>query len=130
MPARPRSHPPRPRTIVWAAVADVMLVLAFVLIGRGSHDEGFSVVGALNTSWPFLAGLLVGWLATAAWFRPRAILPTGIIVWASTLIVGMLLRWASAQGVAVSFVIVAAIVLAVFLIGWRALALLVGRIRR
>jgi hypothetical protein len=114
---------------VWAAVADVLLVLTFVLIGRGSHDEGFSVVGALNTFWPFLTGLAVGWLVTLAWMRPRAILPTGVVVWASTVIVGMLLRWASAQGVAISFVIVAAIVLAVFLIGWRAVAGLVVRIR-
>jgi hypothetical protein len=129
MPAPQRSHQPRPRTIVWAAVADVLLVLTFVLIGRGSHDEGFSVAGALNTFWPFLAGLAVGWLVTLGWMRPRAILPTGVVVWASTLIVGMLLRWASAQGVAVSFVIVAALVLAVFLIGWRAVAGLVVRIR-
>jgi hypothetical protein len=40
----------------------------------------------------------------------------------------MLLRVASGQGIAVSFVVVAAIVLAVFLVGWRAVALLVRRL--
>jgi hypothetical protein len=37
------------------------------------------------------------------------------------------LRVASGQGIAVSFIIVAAIVLFVFLVGWRLIAALVGR---
>lgn len=41
----------------------------------------------------------------------------------------MVLRAAVGQGVAVSFIIVAAIVLFVLLVGWRALALLVSRRR-
>lgn len=44
------------------------------------------------------------------------------MVWISTVVIGMLLRKASAQGVAVSFVIVASTVTAVFLLGWRGLA--------
>jgi hypothetical protein len=41
----------------------------------------------------------------------------------------MLLRVASNQGVQLSFVIVASVVLGVFLLGWRAIALLVKRSR-
>jgi hypothetical protein len=114
-------------TSVAAAVLDVVLVLAFVLIGRGSHGENV-VAGALTTFWPFAVGLLVGWLATIALRRPLALWPTGVIVWLATLVVGMLLRVVSGQGIAVSFVIVATVVLAVFLIGWRAVALLVQRL--
>ena len=40
----------------------------------------------------------------------------------STVVVGMLLRKASSQGVAVSFVVVASVVTAALLLGWRALA--------
>lgn len=131
MPSSPRPRAlPRTRTIVLAAAADILLVLIFVLIGRGSHDEGFSVLGSLNTFWPFAAGLAIGWLITRAWLGPRALVPTGIVIWISTLVAGMLLRWASDQGVAVSFVIVAGIMLAVFLIGWRVLVLLVRRKHR
>jgi hypothetical protein len=121
--------PARPTTaaIVLAAVIDVVLVLAFVLIGRGSHGENV-VGGALVTFWPFGAGLVVGWLACAAWRRPQAVWLTGVVVWAAILVVGMLLRVVSGQGIASSFVVVAAIVLAVFLIGWRAAALLVRRV--
>jgi hypothetical protein len=39
----------------------------------------------------------------------------------ATVIVGMLLRKASSQGVAASFVVVASLVTAVLLLGWRAL---------
>jgi hypothetical protein len=118
------------RTIALAAVADVALVLVFVLIGRSSHAEGFSVVGTLVTLWPFLAGLVVGWLAVRAWRRPTTVLRAGVPLWIATVVIGMLLRVISGQGIQVSFVIVAAIVLAVFLLGWRAIVAWITRARR
>lgn len=115
--------------ILIAAVADALLVLVFVLIGRRSHDESDALLGLLTTLWPFLAGAAVGWLVSLGWRRPFALLPTGVVVWASTVVVGMLLRVVSGQGVQLSFVLVTAIVLAVFLLGWRAVLLLVRRAR-
>ncbi|WP_378148490.1 DUF3054 domain-containing protein [Cnuibacter sp. UC19_7] len=115
--------------ILIAAVADALLVLVFVLIGRRSHDESDALLGLLTTLWPFLAGAAVGWVASLGWRRPFALLPTGVVVWASTVVVGMLLRVVSAQGVQLSFVIVTAVVLAAFLLGWRAALLLVRRVR-
>jgi len=114
---------------VLAAILDVVLVLAFVLIGRGSHGENV-IGGALVTFWPFAVGLVIGWLVSLAWRRPGAPWPTGVVVWVATLVIGQLLRVVSGQGTAPSFIVVAAIVLAVFLIGWRAIALLVVRARR
>ncbi|NUS44280.1 MAG: DUF3054 family protein, partial [Mycobacteriaceae bacterium] len=52
--------------------------------------------------------------------RGTELVPTGACVWLGTLAGGMALRALSGQGVAASFVIVAAAVLAVFLFGWRA----------
>jgi hypothetical protein len=43
-----------------------------------------------------------------------------VIVWISTVVVGMLLRKASSASVAGPFVVVASTVTAVFLLGWRA----------
>jgi hypothetical protein len=103
-------------------VLDVVFVLAFVLIGRASHDEN-PIGGALVTFWPFFVALVVGWLVGVAWRRPLAVWPTGVVVWIATLVLGMLLRVVSGQGIAVSFVIVAAVFLALFLVGWRAVAL-------
>ncbi|MDF2443349.1 MAG: hypothetical protein JWR01_1552 [Subtercola sp.] len=123
-PAPPRKvRPPVPPLhIVLALVFDVVLVLAFVIIGRGNHAEAFSVPGILTTWWPFLLGLAVGWIATRAWRYPFALVLPGIPIWLFTVAVGMLFRLLSGQGVAVSFVIVAIIVLGVFLLGWRAIA--------
>lgn len=111
------------------AVIDVILVVVFVLIGRRSHTEGLTLMGTLETAWPFLAGLTVGWLVFRAWRRPRRIVATGIGVWLSTVIVGMVLRSVSGQGVQLSFVIVTTIVLGVFLLGSRWLTRLALRRR-
>ncbi|PTR23563.1 Protein of unknown function (DUF3054) [Rhodococcus sp. OK519] len=108
-----------------AAVVDILFVAIFAALGRRSHEEASTIGGLLTTAWPFLTGLAAGWLATLALYRdkfdPRLMVPTGVIVWLSALVVGMLLRVVSDQGTAFSFVLVAASFLALFLIGWRAL---------
>lgn len=119
-----------PRTIALAFVTDVVLVVVFALIGRASHAEHLTVPGIWQTAWPFLAGLVAGWLVTMAWRAPTALARTGLGVWAVTLVGGMLLRSASGQGTAVAFIIVASITLLVFLVGWRALVALVRWSRR
>lgn len=45
--------------------------------------------------------------------------PTGVVVWLSTVVVGMVLRKATSAGVAASFVVVATAVTALLLLGWR-----------
>ncbi|KAB7751569.1 DUF3054 domain-containing protein [Mycolicibacterium mucogenicum] len=110
------------RSAALAFFTDVVLVVIFCAIGRRSHAEGITVAGVAHTSWPFLTGTVAGWALARGWRRPAALNPTGLVVWVSTVVIGMLLRKASAQGVAVSFVIVASTVTAVFLLGWRGLA--------
>ncbi len=106
---------------LWLAV-DVGCVLAFSAVGRRSHHDGVDVTGVATTAWPFLAGTALGWLLSRAWRRPTALVPTGVVVWLCTVTVGMVLRKASSAGVAASFVVVAASVTAVLLLGWRAIA--------
>ena len=116
-------------SVVVALVVDAVLVVVFAVVGRSSHAEGLDVAGIWGTAWPFLAGLGVGWLAARAWRHPLALWPTGVIVWASTLVVGMLLRLVTGQGTAVAFIVVATLTLAVLLLGWRAIARAVIRLR-
>lgn len=111
--------------VLAAAAADLVLVACFVAIGRASHREDQSAF--LVTLWPFAVGLAVGWLAARGWRAPFAAGRTGVPAWLGAVVVGMLLRAASGQGVQVAFVVVASIVLAAFLIGWRALLLAVQR---
>ena len=111
-----------------AFLLDVLLVIVFAAAGRASHDEANPVVGALLTAWPFLVGAVIGWvvvrLLRKSW--PLEVGP-GITVWFSTVLIGMGLRQATGLGTAATFVLVAAVVLALFLIGWRALVTLVLR---
>jgi hypothetical protein len=103
----------------WSSVADGAAILLFAAVGRLSHAEGVTPLGVLEVAWPFLAGGAVGTLAGRTWRRPAS-LPSGAAVWAGTLVGGMLLRALTGGGVQISFVIVAALVLAVLLLGWRA----------
>ncbi|TFC26315.1 DUF3054 domain-containing protein [Cryobacterium sp. TMT2-18-3] len=106
--------------LLLAAGLDAALVLVFVLIGRASHQE--EILGTLITGLPFLGGLLVGWLIMRAWRSPQKIVWTGTGIWLFAVGVGMLLRTVSGQGTEFSFVVVATVVLGVFLLGWRGLA--------
>ena len=115
--------------LAWLAYlfADVIGVLVFCAVGRRSHAEGLTIAGVASTAWPFLTGTAVGWLTARAWQRPTAVVPTGLVVWLSTVLIGMVLRKVSSAGVAASFVLVAAVVTAVLLLGWRAAVGLAGR---
>lgn len=110
----------RTRTVALALLADVVAVVVFCAIGRRSHAEGVTIAGVLTTAWPFLTGTAVGWLAPVTWRRPTAMVPSGVLVWACTVVIGMLLRRLSGQGTALSFMIVAAVTTAILLLGWRA----------
>ncbi len=111
----------------YAAVADVVLVLAFAASGRSSHAEALTPVGVLSTAWPFLAGLALGWAVSRSWKAPLLIWPNGVAIWAITVAGGMVLRIATGDTAQPAFIIVASIVLAVFLLGHRLLARLVLR---
>ena len=119
----------RTRAVPVAAVLDLCCVLAFVIIGRARHDAagGDSPGGIAATAWPFLAGLLLGWLGTRAWRRPAALTPSGVGAWLGAAGLGMALRVAAGQGTAVAFVLVALAFLGLFLLGWRVVALVVLR---
>ena len=108
-------------------LADVCCVLVFVVIGRANHHAGESLAGVASTAWPFLAGLAAGELATRAWRRPLALVPTGVGVWAGTVAGGQVLRVISGQGTAAAFVVVSLLFLGLFLLGWRLAVRLVAR---
>ena len=83
----------------------------------------------LDTLWPFLAGLVLGWVLTFAWLRPLAILWPGMPIWIITVAAGMLFRASAGQGVDFSFVVVATVFLGIFLVGWRLIAMPIARRR-
>ncbi|MGV1009139.1 MAG: DUF3054 domain-containing protein [Dermatophilaceae bacterium] len=123
MPAVPRPTPTTGVGMPVAALIDLVAVLVFAAVGRASHAEDNAVAGALVTALPFLVGTAAGW-ALVRWRSgcwPLTI-GTGIPVWFCTLVVGMLLRVVFGAGTALSFLLVAGVVLAVLLLGWRVAA--------
>lgn len=114
--------------ILLAFGLDAIFVTVFAAIGRVSHAEA-AFTGLATTAGPFLAALVAGWLVSLAWHAPRAIVRTGVPVWAVTVAGGMILRALSGQGVQVALVIVAASVLLIMLVGWRLVAALLVRRR-
>ena len=123
---------PTDRRLPLALAIDALAVVVFVVIGRRSHDEGSALGGIVAVSAPFLLGLGVAWL-TGGPLRPhRSAIDVrfGVYVWAVTVVLGLLARrFLLARSTAASFVVVASIVLAVFLVGWRAVATVVARRR-
>lgn len=104
---------------------DLLAVLVFAAVGRRSHGE--DVAGLLVTFWPFAVGALVGHGVVRLMSRAPGSSVGGAVVVVSTVAVGMVLRVLTGAGTAVTFIVVATVVLSVFLLGWRALAGLVGR---
>ena len=108
---------------------DVLVVLAFVLTGRETHDEGNAIVEVIRTATPFLIALILGWFATRNW--PSAIdYRLGLAVGAITVAAGMLIRRVVFDdGTAIAFVVVAAVFNLAAMAGWRliASAILKGR---
>lgn len=114
----------------FAGLLDAVAIGVFAAVGRASHDESNAVLGVLVTAWPFLTGTAVGWLIALAIGRSAPVtVRAGLVVWIATVVGGMLLRQATDRGTALSFIIVATIVLGVLLVGWRAAASLLARRR-
>jgi hypothetical protein len=130
MPAQPVSPVTRP-ALRWplALTIDAVLVVVFATIGRISHERGLTVLGVLDTAWPFLAALAAGWLALRAWRAPAAPLRTGLPLAVIAVAGGMVLRLVSGAGTAAAFVVVASVTLLVFLVGWRGVVAIVARTR-
>jgi len=110
-----------------AAGLDTAVVILFVSIGRRTHDQDPGIGGLVETAAPFMIGLAASWLLVRAWRHPAAP-QTGVQIWLGTTAIGMALRrLVFDDGIALSFVIVAAAFLGLFLVGWRLVVLVVDR---
>lgn len=110
-------------------VADLFVVVLFVVIGRSNHHHGLSLGGIVSTAWPFAIGLVVAWLALALAHRPLAPVRSGVVVTVVTVVVGMILRVLAAQGTAFAFILVALAFLGATMVGARWVVALARRRR-
>ncbi len=108
----------------WKLLAfDVAAVFVFALLAHIAHrgDNPFSFLKVLDIFWPFLLGLLIGWAILI--FRqlpPQPFKPSGLIVWGTTVVTGLFI-WGLRHAAFPhwSFILVASIMSALLLIGWR-----------
>lgn len=123
------------KTLIWALI-DVFLVILFAFQGRTAHESGNSIIGVLDTAWPFLGGLAVGWLITRQWKVTTGGLPVVFQIWpaaimlaAVTWAIGLLLRVIAGDTNHGAFPLVALGFLLLMMVGWRIVWGSVVRIR-
>jgi hypothetical protein len=102
-----------------AVVADALVVLVFAAVGRSNHHESAGPAGVWHTAWPFLLGTAIALGLTAFTRADPLALGVGVRVWLWTVVIGMVVRASLGEGTALSFVVVATIVLGALFLGWR-----------
>lgn len=114
--------------------ADLAAVALFGLFARVAHQTAempLTFLGWLDTTWPFWVGCLLGWLVLWFALAGKATgheLRAGFPVWGATVFVGLLV-WGIRHGAVPhwSFMIVASVMGAVLLFGWRGLRRVIVR---
>lgn len=104
-------------------VIDILALAVFAVIARASHPP-FTLSGLFDAFWPWAVGALAGWgIISIVSPHISGRWSQGLTVWLSTVIVG-LGCWTLYNGrpPATAFMIVATLVSAAFLFGWRVIA--------
>ena len=115
------------RTIL--AIGDACALVAFVVLGLRSHDEGVTAAGLARTALPLLAG----WFATAAAVRlyARGGIARFLVTWAVGVTAGVaaraLILGRPADGSELTFWAVTLAVTLAVLLAWRLFARLLSR---
>lgn len=106
-------------------------MVVFAAAGKSSHEASDSAWVVLAIVWPFAVSVVVAHAALLRrGRRPGRLWPEGGVVLAVTYVLGMILRVLSGRGIAGGFLVVAALFLALTLLGWRGAVRLAARRRR
>jgi hypothetical protein len=109
-------------------VADLVCVLVFAAAGKSSHEASHANWVVLAIVWPYALAVALAHAGLALRGRSsRRVWPEGVVVLVVTYVLGMALRVMSGRGVAPGFLVVAAVFLALTMLGWRAVARLALR---
>lgn len=125
---KPAPHP----AVRWLLplLADLVCVLVFASAGKSTHEAGDSNWVVVAIVWPYaLAAALAHAGLLIRGRRTWRVWPEGAVVLASTYLLGMCLRVISGRGIAVGFLVVAALFLALIMLGWRGVVQLAARRR-
>ena len=106
-----------------AIAADYVAIAVFALLARAAHQTDempFNFTGWLSTLWPFALGVTLGWLITRKNNRG--------IIWSVTVVTGLAIWGIRNQAIPHwSFIVVATLMSALLMLGWRGVAKLVRK---
>ncbi len=112
-------------TLAWYLLADLLALLAFVIIGKTAHSDAIVFSDVLETTWPFWLGMLIAgwWLRTplpAPGISMLALINTTLAGWLLAMPIGLVLReLVNGKPILMSFAITTFIFAASFLIAAR-----------
>ena len=117
-------------TRVSTFLIDILAIFFFAVLARLAHntpEDSFTFINILDTWWPFAFGVLLGTALIKNEPNPRAV-SSGAIVWLGTVVVGLAV-WATRNSAVPhwSFILVASVMSALLLLGWRAASNAVAR---
>ncbi len=111
----------------WAIAVDMVVVFAFVVIGREDHGYVSGITDYARVSAPFVAALVLTSAAMRSWERPLSA-RVGALVGVGTVVIGMVLRkFVWGDGTAFPFVVITFVFIVVGFVAWRLIAALVLR---
>lgn len=105
-------------------------MLALAIGGKNAHEASEPAWVVLAIVWPFAVSAVLAHVGlTSLGRRTERVWPEGAFILAVTYVVGMLLRALSGRGLAPGFLVVAAVFLALTMLGWRGVVQLATRQR-
>ena len=119
-----------------AVALDLLAIAVFALLARMAHqsdDMPFNLAGWASTVWPFAIGVALGWVIVELGRRKNtgsgaAATGHGPVVWLVTVITGLVIWGIRNQALPHwSFVIVACVMSALLMLGWRGVSRLIAR---
>lgn len=114
----------------WFWLADVLVVVSFVVIGRDTHGFTSDWGATLEVALPFLLALSVGSGIAMTWMDPTG-WPAGFAIAAVTVVGGLALRrFVFDAGTATTFVVLTAGWMTAWMVGWRLVVPFSARIAR
>lgn len=126
-----RTFPP-----VAAIIIDQVLILVFIFVGLVSHQEMTpdaifrwdGIFLLFGRAFPFMLAGFIAWavLILRQYFK---IMISGLVVWGSVVVLGLVFRLMNAQSVEPVFILTTALFTGILLMGWRLVAALVMRLR-
>nr|WP_120491620.1 DUF3054 domain-containing protein [Corynebacterium lactis] len=112
-------------TRVSTFIIDTIAIIIFAVLARLAHNtpaDPFTFGNIADTFWPFFIGVIIGTVLIAKQANPRAV-KAGVVVWVATVVAGLGI-WAILHGAVPhwSFILVASVMSAILLLGWRGAA--------